>query len=332
MAHTSLAGRVFGKLTVTKLAYRENGKIYYECKCKCGNTKNIASTNLTKKVKPQTSCGCSKFNNPKRLKSVLGQTFDRLTVTKELPTVPGELHRRCLCKCSCGTKNFNTLVYNLTNGKTFSCGCISKEKRDKVQPGMVFGRLTVIKFHKLKRLPKSTWKCICKCGNKIETTATFLTTGNTQSCGCLRKDLLTVHGHALNNDHSRTYTTWGAMKARCYNKKHKFYKNYGGKGVTICQRWLNSFSLFLQDMGKRPKGKTIDRIDPFGNYEPDNCRWAGKYTQGSNKRYNVEIMYKGKLTTLARACRKEKVKYMFAYNRLIKGWKDKDLFNSKKLG
>ncbi len=120
-----------------------------------------------------------------------------------------------------------------------------------------------------------------------------LRSGKTKSCGCYARDKAsewgkkaTRHGHAGKRP-SRTYQSWIAMRNRCYREKDVHYASYGGRGITVCGSWRASFEVFLADMGERPEGKTLDRIDPDGNYEPGNCRWATPVEQRANWRKPV---------------------------------------------
>ena len=123
-------------------------------------------------------------------------------------------------------------------------------------------------------------------------------TGRTTSCGCYWLEIKTTHGNSRPTvGNSPTYISWSSAKGRCYQKKQPYYFNYGGRGIKMCERWKNSFENFLADMGERPKGKTLDRIDGDGNYEPKNCRWATRSEQSSNqRRYKKE--YKDKLANM----------------------------------
>ena|SRR5271156_1516101 len=127
--------------------------------------------------------------------------------------------------------------------------------------------------------------CICDCGNlKDYDRANLL--HRTISCGCHAIAVHTVHGDAKRSRESSEYSSWQAMKSRCLDSNHKHFRYYGGKGVTICERWKNSFPNFLADMGRKPTSlHTIDRFpDPYGNYEPSNCRWATRKQQAANHR------------------------------------------------
>jgi len=131
----------------------------------------------------------------------------------------------------------------------------------------------------------------CVCGNTFICMVKRVNSGNTKSCGCHNDRVRAERGRAQLTTHGMTYSrefrSWGAMLQRCYNPNANGYERWGGAGVVVCERWRNSFENFLEDMGPRPEKTSLDRIDPFGNYEPSNCRWADAYTQNRNIRKNV---------------------------------------------
>lgn len=136
------------------------------------------------------------------------------------------------------------------------------------------------------------YRCICICGTERRLLRSNLLYGNTKSCGCKAKEMQlavrTKHGKCG----TPTYRIWQAMMERCLNPKHQSYVNYGARGITVCDRWL-SFDNFFSDMGERPAGLQVDRINNDGNYEPSNCRWVTPLQNSRNKRVNVSITIKG---------------------------------------
>ena len=169
--------------------------------------------------------------------------------------------------------------------------------------GQKFGRLEVQGFAGSVN-KKLTWNCICVCGNTKIVLGCSLRNGHTQSCGCLAKEgNHTTHGHKRNKIPSKEYRACIQMKNRCFNINYPGYKNYGGRGIIVCPKWIESFESFYRDMGDCPNGMSLDRKDNDGNYEPENCRWATQRQQQNNKRNNDKISYKGETKTQAQWAR-----------------------------
>jgi len=174
-------------------------------------------------------------------------------------------------------------------------------KRVKDLTGLTFGRLTVERFngtHPTRQ--QAQWMCLCECGECISVPSGRLLSGDTKSCGCYHVDQ-TVKACATHGDtHSPTYNIWAGIKSRCFLKTSPSWRKYGMRGITMCERWVNSYQNFLEDMGERPSsGHSIDRIDNNGNYEPSNCRWATAKDQANNRRSNTWITLDGVTLTIA---------------------------------
>jgi hypothetical protein len=162
--------------------------------------------------------------------------------------------------------------------------------------GQVFGRLTALRRVGKTKRGASTWLCRCSHdGNEIETTVDSLTRGRTMSCGCLHREISSAlffkHGHGNPGHQSRTYISWSSVIQRCTNSHHKNWKLYGGANppVVVCDRWLNSFEAFLEDMGERPAGTSLGRFGDTGNYEKSNCAWQTWKEQGVEKRKKNQL-------------------------------------------
>ena len=182
-----------------------------------------------------------------------------------------------------------------------------------------FGRLQVLREGPPYAKPDGTfmrrWVCLCACGEEFLAAQGSLRDGRTTSCGCLRRDQKkSGTGHPL-------YHCWQSMKKRCSNPGNQYFSRYGGRGITVCQRWQDSFEAFLEDMGEKPGPEySLDRIDNDGNYEPGNCRWATWSAQANNKSTNRVIEAEGMSLTVAQWARRQGVSPHLIHTRLYEGW------------
>lgn len=173
--------------------------------------------------------------------------------------------------------------------------------RDEMTMGARFGRLSVTGSPYYVREGRNLWyvECACDCGVVKHYICKNIYRGKTVSCGCFSSQRVRP---AFNASHrmsgTSTYRAWASMKTRCLNPKASHYEQYGGRGISICDRWME-FENFFSDMGERPDGKTLDRIDVNGNYEPSNCRWATDDEQMNNKQDSVYLEYQGRKLTVA---------------------------------
>lgn len=186
--------------------------------------------------------------------------------------------------------------------------------------GQRFGRLVVMAYAKTigtRRHRVAMWQCRCICGNETEVRGNDLRAGKTQSCGCLGIEKARASRYKHGKKGTVIYKTWQDMKARCQNEHTKCYDAYGGRGIKVCERW-QKFENFFEDMGKKPRGLTLERINNDGNYEPENCRWATRAEQNRNTRFSRNITYQNKRQCLKDWAVELGVNYNTLYYRINK--------------
>lgn len=172
----------------------------------------------------------------------------------------------------------------------------------------------------------------CECGNLFKVAIYCIKSGKSSSCGCLHRKRLgeshRTHGHTIGKNPSKEYYSWQAMKFRCTNPLAARYKDYGARGITVCDRWLNSFENFFEDMGNRPsKNHTLERVDNNKGYSKENCRWATPKEQSNNRRSCKLIEYKGVEKTLKQWAEEFGLNYGNIHKRIYKsGWSIEDAF------
>ena len=258
---------------------------------------------------------------------ITGLKFGKLTVQSySYKDTNNKTYWSCLCDCG------NTKIIRrncLVSNTTLSCGCLKQEasnKRHNSLIGQVFDRLTVIELSEQKNNKRSRkWLCKCTCGNNTIVGTTELNNKKVRSCGCLRSELHKelaikrnyIHGECTRDNTTKEWFIWSSIIQRCTNPNNKHYDSYGGRGIIICDRWKDSYTNFLEDMGRVPfKEASIDRIDVNGNYNKENCRWTDAKTQANNKRNNKIVTINSKTQTLALWSDELNINYQTLYYRL----------------
>lgn len=202
--------------------------------------------------------------------------------------------------------------------------------------GERFGRLLVISRAPNSPTGKPMWNCVCDCGTECVKQSSALVNGCTRSCGCYNierlKELKTKHGDA----HSRLYGVWCGMRQRCLDENHHAYKDYGARGITVCDEWANDYKVFMDwafangyDKDAKPHECTLDRIDNNKGYSPDNCRFVDPIVQANNTRNNRWITYNGETKTLAQWSKKVGINAFTISDRIERGWTLEEAFTVK---
>lgn len=191
--------------------------------------------------------------------------------------------------------------------------------------GQTFNRWTVIGYDYGSSKKEARWVCKCACGDYKSVSGSSLRKKTSKSCGCLKGEIASKIGkqtktHGLSGH--RVYNLYQSMVNRCHSPNHISYKNYGAKGVRVCDRWLNSFESFIEDMGVPNPNDSIDRINNNLGYHPDNCRWVGKEKQNRNKSNNIKLTFSGRTMNMADWAREINIGISTLYARYKAGWSD----------
>lgn len=160
------------------------------------------------------------------------------------------------------------------------------------------------------------WRCVCDCGRQTVVNGASLRRGATSSCGCISSETTARRNRSHGKSKTQTYRVWASMLARCYNPNTRPWPWYGGRGICVCDLWRHSYEEFLRDMGERPSGMEIDRVDPDGNYSPLNCRWANADTQGANKVKRATLSLHGRTQTVVQWAKETGIPVTVLYQRI----------------
>lgn len=219
--------------------------------------------------------------------------FGQLLVLDYDHSTNGSSYWRCLCDCG---REHVASRHSLMSGHTTSCGCKKRGPEPEDLSGRRFGRLLVLDYDHTDRNNNTFWRCLCDCGNEHIAGRKGLMSGDTLSCGCYHREISTKHGMSS----SPLYTVWASIKQRCNNPANQEYKNYGARGIFICDEWdvFKNFKDWALNNGYA-EGLSIDRIDNDDGYYPENCRWADNITQGNNRRTCHYVTYGGETRTIS---------------------------------
>ena len=337
-----LTGKTFGRLTVLSRAEATvPGKTMWVCQCSCPNHTIVTASTSSLRGGNKKSCGClaKEPHSHTTFIDLTGKRFGRLVVVKRVGNAPPSPSMKSkvgpiqyLCKCDCGNTTIAT-GGNLRSGCKRSCGCLHREMTSKCRlkdlTGKRFGRLVVLNLLPERgKLREVKYRCKCDCGRIHVTTAGRLSSGITQSCGCYHLERIKEARTKWTPEEAKIVAHLYEIKKRCYNKNYKDFEDWGGRGITVCDEWMDPISGYRKfvDWAKNngyKKGLSIDRIDNDGPYAPWNCRWVDWYTQANNKRNNVFVDINGVRHTIAEWSRECGLDYDTLYHKFEKGY---DLF------
>lgn len=265
-----------------------------------------------------------------KLKNLIGQKFGRLLVVGR---AENDKYGRAkwTCKCDCGNPELVVVrSQHLIRGSVMSCGCLQREREDLT--GQRFNKLVVLSSAPDHVKPNgdcvARWNCECDCGNFTVVDGASLKNGHTKSCGCLQGE------HHMDSCHNvgrtRLYRIWQDMRQRCSNPNNNGFQDYGGRGITVCDEWNNSYIAFKEwaTSNGYADDLSIDRIDVNGAYEPSNCRWSTFVEQANNTRTNRSVTYNNETLTLAQWRKRLGFKRGVLEYRLNSGWSEEKAFTT----
>lgn len=304
---------------------RRGNTVYYYCQCKCGNTKYFQD-NVVRYARVE-DCGCHLFQLDKAKKEFIGKKFNLLTITDCYMDIYQSRNRIfAKCKCECGNTTHLTLT-EVKNGHIKSCGCLNIFNFERDYKDKVYNGIKVVDFIKKGRTSLESYvKCQCHCGEYFETRLIALLKKTRYIIACPKCNNSEYPKYNIKQRYEMTdgdiRSILYGIKDRCYNKNRRDSKWYYDKGITICDEWANdsnSFIKWAKENGYK-KGLTIDRIDPNGNYCPENCRWVDMETQNNNQYNSVKYLCDGEYLSLAQISRKKNMNYRTLLARKNRGW------------
>lgn len=250
---------------------------------------------------------------PPTVQDITNSRYGRLLVVGYAGNYMGSKRRvrhywTCACDCGSALDVRSDALTSYAKGEK-SCGCYNREQAaERCRSRLVditgnrYGRLVVTRHIGNIDDNRQHWLCACDCGNETSVRGESLKSGAIKSCGCLSVEVATERMRELSTTHGMSgkpiYNVWLSMKARCENKNNTTYKYYGGRGISVCKKWIDSFESFYEDVGDPPTvNHTLDRVNNNGNYEPKNVRWVTMKEQSRNRRSNFLITHDGKTMT-----------------------------------